>query len=349
MESDVAYRNDDSYCGPISMLALLPGDEVLLVFREAKWRGRTTHMDPTTRTSLLRSTDGGRSWFSHVTPDPAGGNGTAIRRLSDGALLVNAFHWAFAPPAKADALEGLPLRRHVEWAGMDVAAGGVFMTRSDTDGYTWSPTWRIPAPEGYAKMACHAAPVELPGGELLLPVTVAKDADSQDLGMVLRSKDQGRTWGEGSLITGEAPADLSFHETRLLVFPSGRIIALHRTPKHNYWWNHSTDAGRTWSETKDTGLWCGGSSPPDMTLLADGRALLTRGYRREPFGVRAYFSADEGDIWENETVLRDDGPDRDVGYPSTVQFSDGRLLTAYYWHGKDGIRHLARTIWDAPG
>ena len=47
-----------------------------------------------------------------------------------------------------------------------------------------------------------------------------------------------------------------------------------------------------------------------------------------------------------EIVLRDDGRDRDVGYPNTVQFNDGRPLTVYYWHGEDGIRHLQRTSWE---
>ena len=111
----------------------------------------------------------------------------------------------------------------------------------------------------------------------------------------------------------------------------------------------SSDGGRTWSDTKDSGLWCGASSPPDLKLLADGHVLLTRGYRREPFGVRCHISEDEGDTWTQQVVLRDDGPDRDVGYPSTVQFDDGQLLTVYYWHGEDGIRHLQRTSWELEG
>jgi hypothetical protein len=123
---------------------------------------------------------------------------------------------------------------------------------------------------------------------------------------------------------------------------------MHRTPKENYWRNVSTDGGCTWSETQETPIWCGGSSPPDLRLLADGRALLTRGCRREPFGVRAYLSEDEGETWPMEIVLRDDGPDRDLGYPSTAQLDSTRLLTVYYWHGPDQIRHLQRTVWELP-
>ena len=168
--------------------------------------------------------------------------------------------------------------------------------------------------------------------------------------MVLRSRDKGLTWGDAVCITDDAPGNLSFHETRLLVCASGRVLAMHRTPKGNYWQNTSADGGHTWSETRDSGLWCGGSSPPDLKLLADGRILLTRGYRRTPFGVRAHISKDEGNTWPEpgEIILREDGLDRDVGYPSTVQLADGRLVTVYYWHDSDQIRHLRRTTWELP-
>jgi hypothetical protein len=82
--------------------------------------------------------------------------------------------------------------------------------------------------------------------------------------------------------------------------------------------------------------------------MEDGRVLLTRGYRREPFGIRAYLSEDEGSTWPHEIILREDGLDRDVGYPSTVQLDHKRLLTVYYWHREDQIRHLQRTIWELP-
>jgi len=347
-ETGIVYRNEDSYCGPISMLVKLPDEEVLLIFREAKWRGRTTHSDPTTRTCLIRSRDRGKTWFSQVTPDPAGGNGTAMVRLSDGTILANCFHWLFVRPDEREKLGDRPGQAYVEWIDMVIAVGGVFMTRSLTDGYTWEPPTHIPEPEGWPEMACHGAALELPDGDLLLPVTCRKDRgkNGQALGFVLRSKDKGRTWSDPVCITDDRLGETDFHETRLLLCPTGRILAMHRTPESNYFQNVSTDGGRTWSETKDSGLWCGASSPPETMMLADGRVLLTRGYRREPFGIRCHISEDEGDTWAQEVVLRNDGPDRDVGYPSTVQFDDGKLLTVYYWHGEDGIRHLQRTSWE---
>jgi hypothetical protein len=345
-DAHLVYRSEDSYCGPISMLARAENGDILLVFREARRRDRVSHMDPTTRMSLLRSRDGGRSWFGQETPDPAGGNGTAIARLSDGALLANAFHWLFAPVDSGVRFEGRARRREAPWLNMTVCSGGVFMVRSENDGYTWSAPRRIGEPPDWPDMACHGAVCEMPDGDLLLPVTGRRGENGQAHGMVLRSPDRGESWGEAVCITDDAPVDIHFHETRLVLCPSGRILAMHRTPKGNYFRNSSKDKGQTWSETEETPIWCGGSSPPDLRLLADGRVLLTRGYRREPFGVRAYISEDEGDSWPREIVLRDDGPDRDVGYPSTLQRDDGSLLTVYYWHGADQVRHLQGTVWN---
>ena len=344
-DTNLVYRNEDAYCGPISMLVKLANGEILLVFREAKRRERTSHMDPTTRTSLLRSRDDGRSWFGQETPDPAGGNGTSIFQLSDGTIIVNAFHWLFAPLEDQERLAGRPRQQEVAWLNMAVAGGGVFMVRSENDGYTWTAPRHIEEPPDWPDMACHGAVCELPDGDLLLPVTGHRENAH---GLVLRSKDRGESWGQPVCITEDIPTGIDFHETRLLVCPGGSILAMHRTPKGNYFRNTSTDGGRTWSDTQETAIWCGGSSPPDLRLLADGRVLLSRGYRREPFGIRVYLSEDEGNTWPCEVVLRDDGLDRDVGYPSTVQLDDGRLLTVYYWHGEDQVRHLQGTTWDLP-
>ena len=74
------------------------------------------------------------------------------------------------------------------------------------------------------------------------------------------------------------------------------------------------------------------------------------GYRREPYGERAMISRDGGASWEYDYILRDDGPDSDLGYPSSVELADGSILTAYY-------QKLARvedkcgflwTRWDLP-
>ena len=101
-------------------------------------------------------------------------------------------------------------------------------------------------------------------------------------------------------------------------------------------------------------------NPGDLIKLSDGRILCTYGYRRDPMGVRACLSGDDGRSWdiEHEVIIRDDGgtvcslwsPPRaeggaDVGYPISLERSDGLVLTVYYITLKDGITHSAATVW----
>jgi hypothetical protein len=109
----------------------------------------------------------------------------------------------------------------------------------------------------------------------------------------------------------------------------------------------SDDDGATWRylnrPAPDTGS---GGNPPAMILLQDGRVCLTYGVRAAPYGIRARLSADGGETWGNEIVLRDDGGNHDLGYPRTVQRSDGTIVTAYYYNDRpEGERYIAATLW----
>ena len=63
--------------------------------------------------------------------------------------------------------------------------------------------------------------------------------------------------------------------------------------------------------------------------------------------MRACLSNDSGRTWdiEHEYVLRADGVNVDLGYPSSVQLADGTVLTVYYIHTGDSVRHIAGTLW----
>ena len=41
-------------------------------------------------------------------------------------------------------------------------------------------------------------------------------------------------------------------------------------------------------------------------------------------------SRDGGQSWTYDYILRDDGPDGDLGYPSSVELKDGSIFTLYY-------------------
>jgi hypothetical protein len=106
----------------------------------------------------------------------------------------------------------------------------------------------------------------------------------------------------------------------------------------------SYDWGLTWYPYVRTPMW---GHPPHLLRLQSGAVLCTYGHRRPLYGVRACLSYDEGETWdiEHEVVLRDDGLHGDLGYPCSVQLPDGTILTVYYFHDQDTVRHIAGTFW----
>ena len=52
---------------------------------------------------------------------------------------------------------------------------------------------------------------------------------------------------------------------------------------------------------------------------------------------------------QHEIVLRADGENTDLGYPSSLQLADGRIMTFYYLHepGENGVRYLGATVYSA--
>ena len=114
----------------------------------------------------------------------------------------------------------------------------------------------------------------------------------------------------------------------------------------------STDGGRTWSNavqiTQDK------EHPGDLLLLKNGDVLLTYGERNKPFGVHAMLSHDRGKTWDegSKIVLADDAASTDCGYPSSVQLSNGKIVTVYYQvddaqNAPSSARSRA-VIWDVP-
>ena len=337
----IVYRNERSYCGPINMVRLLANGDLVVVFREALWRGYVTHADPTSRTSMVRSTDGGETWHSQVTPHTYAGNGCVIGQISNGSLIVNNFRWIFAPIEEApERFRGYVTYREDERQGLAMVNEGVYTAMSRDDGYTWEPARLLLERVGSAGRV-----IELDDGSVLMPMD-GKLKEHARAEWVMRSTDGGETWERDGIITAGIP-ELSFSELRILSLGNDGVLAGMRTQEANFCVSHSDDGGRTWSPPEETPIYCRGSSPLDLLLLDDGRVLATYGHRREPFGVRACLSEDGGRTWDvgNEVVLRDDGLDRDMGYPSSVQLPGGSIFTTYYWHHEDQIRHIRSLKW----
>ena len=109
----------------------------------------------------------------------------------------------------------------------------------------------------------------------------------------------------------------------------------------------SLDLGTSWKRDRTPVPDLGEGNPPSLIRLKDGRICLTYGYCAEPFGIRAQLSSDGGRTWDREVTVRGDGGGRDLGYPRSVQRTDGKIVTVYYFHDAPlGARYVAATIWE---
>ncbi len=214
----------------------------------------------------------------------------------------------------------------------------------------------------FASMGGFGFGVVLPGDIVLKPVYgLASGEDPAYRAWVLRSEDKGDTW---QLVTQAYDQEHAFGETDVLALPDGRVLAMMRAeggktsaPLYDrgfLWQTESHDAGKSWSPPRMTNMW---GYPPTLLLLKNGDVLCSYGYRRRPYGVRACFSKDGGRTWDaaNEAILRFDAlasrgssvraNPGDLGYPRSVEMSDGSIFTVYYITLGDGVTHIAATRW----
>ena len=91
----------------------------------------------------------------------------------------------------------------------------------------------------------------------------------------------------------------------------------------------STNKGKTWS-TPEMLLDQTGGAPPHILKLKSGKILCTYGRRKLPFGIMAMISSDNGKTWEKDLRLYENFISDDIGYPSTIELTDGTLLTVFY-------------------
>ena len=308
--------------GYFPVMVKLEGNSVAVAHRTGDF-----HNGPRGRTEITLSHDGGESWDAgRVIADHASDcRNLAMGVTSDGAIVLGYVTVEY---------EG---DRPDAWTGF----GDLFVIRSEDGGATWSEPLSFTGVLEELMGEVHGASpygkiVELADGSLLMNVyTHGTDEYGDHRTHVIRSGDGGLTWGD--------PTTLPVHagdETALLALPSGKVLAAARRSlshvSQNVCVTSSPDGGYTWSEPIDvTGAM---EIPADLVRLADGRVLMTYGYRNAPFGVRALVSGDEGATWDhdNTVILVNDSLRIDCGYPSSAQLDDGSIITAYYAYESAG-------------
>jgi hypothetical protein len=319
---------------------------------------REEHVCPFGKTQLVRSSDGGKTWSppQTITKTPLDDRDAGLLVTRQGTLVVSWF--------TSIVFEELPsLKPRLEGAWRDTVSKisaedrrlwlGHWTRRSTDGGRTWDKPADsiVSAPHG---------PIELKDGRLLyLGLTQQQGTlkgspvPDERLMAAADSKDDGKTWS----VIGHVPVPKGvpvddFCELHVVEAAGGSLVAMIRREKPPsagfLWQTESPDGGKTWTEPHATPLW---GYPPHLTRLRDGRVLATYGHRRKPYGQRACLSRDGGKTWDyaHEIVIRDDAPNGDLGYPSSVQLDDEMVFTTYYQIDKRGEKtSLLGTLWKLP-
>lgn len=227
--------------------------------------------------------------------------------------------------------------------------------QSEDRGTSWSDPVKVHVPAG-TTLSPHGQMRTLADGTLVFNARGSYELKKykQDpslplrLSYLFRSYDGGSSWGEPTSI-GDGTS-----ETGFIALDGDHWLAYVRINDKPNKIAHSYNGGRTWEkwdssvpqgevgrssqEILGQGNWrivngrLQKPSPGSPVLLPNGKVLITYGYRSYPFGVRAILSDDGGasfDI-EREYILSDTAYSWDCGYPSTVCYEDGTIVTTSY-------------------
>ncbi len=315
------------YCGWPTLARRADGELVV-----AYSGGRERHVCPFGRVEMIRSRDGGRSWsWPQVLMDtPIDDRDAGLLVTSGGITLVTTFT-SLAYEKSLENTTDWPQDRLERWRSVQRATTpeqrqrllGTWMLRSADGGLTWSAPYRVPvnSPHG---------PVELSDGRLLYAGKQLWNP-GRECG-VCESTDGGLSWRWLAYIPAR-PGDTveAYHELHAVETADKRILVQIRNHNRNNDREtlqcESADGGRTWSVPRAIGVW---GLPSHLLRLSDGRLLMTYGYRRPPFGNQARLSEDHGASGSEPFSLSEDAAGGDLGYPSTVERSPGRLATLWY-------------------
>lgn len=294
--------------------------------------GRDYHVCPFGRIEFMVSGDGGDtwSWPRTIMDSLIDDRDSGIVETSRGVLLASCFtsiayqqHLA-APERLLAKTFGAELEATLaRWRAAERGATqaerradvGHWLLRSTDGGRTWSA--RLPAP-GY----CPHGPIALRDGRVFYAAADGRKAAAWV------SEDDGLSWRHladlptraGELHAVEAAdGTLLVHVRDKVAGPGGGTVQ--RTLQ-----TESRDGGRTWSAAR----FVAHGYPSHLLRLGDGTLVCTYGSRTPPLGIRFRVSRDHGSSWSAEQFLTTDAPTWDLGYPSTAELRDGRLLTIWY-------------------
>ena len=324
---------------------------------------RLQHVDPAGKSILRISRDEGETWSLPMILNDTflDDRDTGILAYGDGKMIMSWFTLADSCERHAT-YEWLPDPEKAMILGMgsvlkhltpEQTQMGSYVKMSNDYGFTWSERVRIP-------LTCPHGPSIMSDGSLIM---LGKSLDDpEDINVpgrpivAYKSTDDGKTWTHVGTVP--KPDDLildMMHEPHVIELPNGRLLGAIRVhcrpvqPDFTVYTTFSDDGGHTWSMPQCIGV---DGSPPHLMLHSSGAVICSYARRRGDGdrSERAVISYDGGETWSEDYMLNDNVPFNDLGYPSSVELSDGSIFTIYYQcYPGDNFCSILSTKWRLNG
>ncbi|MEO2045301.1 MAG: sialidase family protein [Pirellulales bacterium] len=289
---------------------------------------------------LWKSTDRGETWSMSTLPHGTGGG--------FGILSGDVFILLFDDPESATS----------------------FVLRSTDFGKTWSNPQPLDIRPFDVSGGGWSHVYQHPDGTAMITLTLRHRKQNRFFhDHIFRSTDGGLTWGDRTLLvpySAESSLLALCDSKRMLTYIRAQRPALPEDPP-DFWkqtgateghpWPlkngvvaESNDGGRTWKNLRLFDTY--GSVPGEIIQVPDGRvaAVWLQRYPYQDSEIRVRISSDDGRTWEKRTYSLF----KAHGYPSSVVYSDGTIVTVCEDTKMDnrgqprGKRSLAAVRWHFP-
>jgi hypothetical protein len=303
---------------------------------------RIKHVCPFGKVMLQRSRDEGKTWSAPMIAidTPLDDRDAGVTALPGGKAAITTFNntrqqqgdWAdknrLGPPLLNSLIKAyLPTVSDK----MEEKYLGSLMSISDDDGFSFGAPFKSPvtAPHG---------PNLLKDGSMIYAGALfpGKPAGTDGQIAVYKIKDHNNFELLAEIKRGPEAMDKLYCEPHIIELPNGRLV-LHIRVQGDYeaegelfftvMQSISDDGGKTFSIPKLTGAT---GSPPHLLLHSSGTLVSVYGKREPPYGIQAMFSRDNAETWDTNYYIWNRGVDGDLGYPASVELSNGDILTIYY-------------------
>ena len=329
----------------------------------AGWSGdRFKHICPFGRVMMSRSLDGGYTWLPPycVQDTPLDDRDAGLLQVGDRIIMTSVTnnrdmqrkyldHWLHAPstPEKkafvSSYIELITDEDEEKYLGPTISV-------STDNASSFSDPKIIP-------LTCPHGPMKTSDGRILFvgKLSTYSGLTNFENGIYIMELDKELNIIDPLRLIATLPEDLDptsdWSEPHAAEMPNGDILVFIRLESkyddvHTLYTMRSTDGGKTFSKPVCTG-WSG--YPAHIFVDSKQRVIVTHGCRHsENMGIRARVSYDNGYTFGEEIVLRGDGLDWDLGYPSTTENAQGQLVTVYYMKEIDDVNEnrIQYTIWE---